>query len=87
MSTLSKEEILDKQLGDFTASMLSTSDILKAMEIYAKQEAIEYQKWLTLNGWEISTKHPEKWYDGSVIPYVYLDYKEVYQLYLKSKQP
>lgn len=87
---LSKKEILDKYLDDSHGAAQTYRDIQKAMEEYANQEkrieAIEYQKWLTLFGWEISTNHPEKWYKWDVIPHQYKTYEQVYSEFKKYQQ-
>jgi hypothetical protein len=86
---MSKEEILDKQLGDFTESMLSTSDILKAMDEYAKQQSIEFNEWVEekqfmrwRGRWYEKTNDGKSWGD-----FPNFSKEELYDIYFKSKQP
>lgn len=46
---MTKEEILDSKLGDFTREMLSDEDIYSAMDEYAQQCAVGFAKWMDDN--------------------------------------
>ena len=62
--------------------------IIKSMEEYAKQDAIDFAEWLSGNEWVKRTKtHPNK--VGQYYSHKYCEYKTIEQLseiYLKSKQ-
>ena len=58
-----KEEILAKHSTHYS------SNILRAMDVYAKEVAIDFCDWLNMNKYEFET----------------MESKELFELYLKSK--
>lgn len=71
---MTKEEIAKRNCG-----YGNWEGIYKAMDLYAKQEAIEFAKWKEDEGWILSLRGKDKHYQKPVSDVV--EYKTTEQLY------
>lgn len=85
-----KEEILEtKNWNSEYPNYMAESEILDAMDEYAKQEVVNYDKWrhkqkyVQYLGFDTPTYNKEKPIAGKE---VYFSTEQLYELYLQSKQ-
>lgn len=87
MSQLSKEEILEKRLGNY-AKMFGgsvTVDIFCSMDEWALREIVMFERWKNINKWKLSPLRMG-YYQGELNERTRLTpIKKLYSLYKESK--
>jgi len=95
---MSKEEILNGNKGLFfnhedgsKTELISKKDALASMDEYAEQECIGFAEWKLKNGykwdWDDKVWKTSRLYHVATNDFTEYTTKELYQLFLKSKQP
>jgi hypothetical protein len=89
---MTKENIIDDLIKNYSPKELQKEKIVKeiqykSMDIYAKQDALEFEEWKIENNWEWSTS---AWYNERKILWYKVGSEKItsvqlYELYLQSK--
>lgn len=74
------EEVAQKVVSEYTGSVMGM--YVKMMEIYAKQEAIEFSEWIDRERW-LCILHTNKWFQGAIDKSITTS--ELFLRYLQSK--